>query len=162
MFSRLLIVACLLLLLPQAASAQTPSPEALSAARKLVTTMKLDEQFKALLPAILFNLRPALTQDRPEIEQDFDALTPVIVNAFEPYYNGMVNDLASVYANNFTLDELNQLLAFYQQPTGQKLLQKSSTIAQQTIQVSQDASRKVSDDLRARLTEALRARGHKL
>jgi len=162
MFSRLLIIVSLLLLSLQTAPAQTPSPEAMAAARNLVTTMKLADQFRALLPAILVGLKPALTQDRHEIEQDYDALTPLIVNAFEPYYNGMVNDLATVYANNFTVDELNQLLAFYQQPVGQKLLQQSPAITQQAIQIGQDATRKATDDLRARLTEALRQKGHKL
>jgi uncharacterized protein len=162
MFSRLLIIVSLLLLSLQTAPAQTPSPEAMAAARNLVTTMKLADQFRALLPAILVGLKPALTQDRPEIEQDYDALTPLIVNAFEPYYNGMVNDLAAVYANNFTVDELNKLLAFYQQPVGQKLLQQSPAITQQAIQIGQDATRKATDDLRARLTEALRQKGHKL
>jgi hypothetical protein len=45
---------------------------------------------------------------------------------------------------------------------GQKLLQKSSALAQQSNQVGQDVSRKAADDLRARLTEALRQKGHKL
>jgi hypothetical protein len=162
MFSRLLIVGSLLLFSLQVAPAQTPSPEAMAAARNLVTTMKLADQFRALLPAILVGLKPALTQDRPEIEQDYDALTPLIVSAFEPYYNGMVNDLATVYATNFTADELKQLVAFYQQPVGQKLLQNSPEITRQAIQIGQQAERKATDDLRARLTEALRQKGHKL
>jgi hypothetical protein len=52
--------------------------------------------------------------------------------------------------------------AFYRQPVGQKLLEKSPAIMQQSNQVGQDASRKAADDLRMRLTEALRQKGHKL
>jgi uncharacterized protein len=162
MFGRPLIAASLLVFSICASPAQTPSPDAMTAARSLVTTMKLTEQYKALLPAILMTLKPALVQDRPEIERDYDAMMPMIEDAFTPYYRAMVDDVAAVYANNFTLGELREIEAFYRQPAGQKLLEKTPAIAQQSNQVGQDATRKAADDLRARLTEALRQKGHKL
>jgi uncharacterized protein len=162
MARRLLIIACLLLFSPSLASAQTPSPDAMSAARSLVTTMKLAEQYKALLPAILLGMRPALTQDRPEIERDYDAMMPMIADAFEPYYTAMVDGLATVYANNFTVQELKEIEAFYRQPIGQKLLEKTPAINQQALAVGQEIGRKAAEDLRQRLTDALRQRGHKL
>jgi hypothetical protein len=157
-----LIIASMLVFSICAAPAQTPSPDAMTAARSLVTTMKLSDQYRALLPGILLGLRPALTQDRPEIERDFDAMLPTIVEAFAPYYNAMVDNIATVYANNFTAGELREIEAFYRQPVGQKLLQKSAALAQQSNQVGQESSRKAADELRARLTEALRQKGHKL
>jgi hypothetical protein len=159
---RTLILASMFLLSICASSAQAPSPDAMTAARSLVTTMKLSDQYKALLPAILLSLKPALVQDRPEIERDYDAMMPTIVDAFAPYYNAMVDDLATIYANNFTVGELHEIEAFYRQPVGQKLLEKTPALTQQSNQVGQDASRKAADDLRARLTEALRQKGHKL
>jgi uncharacterized protein len=162
MSRRLLIIASMLLFSVCASQAQTPSPDAMAAARSLVTTMKLSDQYKALLPAILLGLRPTLTQDRPEIERDYDAMMPTIVEAFTPYYTSMVNDIATVYANSFTAGELRDIEAFYRQPAGQKLLEKTPAITQQSNQVAQDASRKAAADLRARLTEALRQKGHKL
>jgi uncharacterized protein len=162
MSRRLLIIASMLLFSICASPAQTPSPDAMTAARSLVTTMKLSDQYKALLPAILLTLRPALTQDRPEIERDYDAMMPMIVDAFTPYYNAMVDDIATVYANNFTVGELREIEAFYRQPVGQKFLEKAQAITQQSMQVGQDASRKAAEDLRTRLTEALRQKGHKL
>lgn len=162
MSRRLLIIASMLVFSICAAPAQTPSPDAMTAARSLVTTMKLPDQYRALLPGILLGLRPTLTQDRPEIERDFNAMIPTIVDAFTPYYNAMVDNIAAVYANNFTAGELREIEAFYRQPVGQKLLQKSAALAQQSNQVGQDSSRKAADELRARLTEALRQKGHKL
>jgi len=162
MSRRLLIIAGLLVCSISAALAQTPSPDAMTAARSLVTTMKLTDQYKALLPAILLTLKPALTQDRPEIERDYEAMMPAMADAFAPYYTAMVDAVATVYASNFTVDELHQIEAFYRQPVGQKLLQKSPALAQQSGQVGQESSRKAADDLRARLTEALRQKGHKL
>ncbi|TMJ84729.1 MAG: DUF2059 domain-containing protein [Alphaproteobacteria bacterium] len=162
MSRRLSIIAGMLLFSVCAAPAQTPSPDAMKAARGLVTTMKLTDQYKAILPGILLSLKPALVQDRPEIERDYDAMMPMITEAFTPYYAAMVDDIAAVYARNFTPGELREMEAFYRQPVGQKLLEKAQAVTQQTMQVGQDASRKAAEDLRARLTEALRQKGHKL
>src|SRR5438067_2415645 len=162
MSRRLLIIASMLLFSICPSPAQTPSPDAMAAARSLVTTMKLSDQYKALLPAILLSLKPALTQDRPEIERDYDAMMPMIVDAFTPYYAAMVDGIATIYANNFTAGELREIEAFYRQPVGQKFLEKAQAITQQSMQVGQDVSRKAAEDLRTRLTEALRQKGHKL
>jgi len=162
MARRLLIITCMLLFSISGASAQSPSPEAMTAARSLVTTMKLSDQYRALLPGVLLGLRPKLTQDRPEIERDFDAMMPMMVEAFAPYYTTMVDNVATIYANNFTAAELHEIEAFYRQPIGRKLLDKSQVLAQQSAQVGQDASRKAAEEIRKRLTEALRQKGHKL
>jgi hypothetical protein len=162
MVRRLLIVACLLLLSAPATRAQAPTPDAMAAARSLVNTMKLADQYKALLPAILLSLKPALTQDRPEIEQDYDAMMPMIADAFTPYYTSMIDGIATVYANNFTAAELRDIEAFYRQPVGQKMLEKMPAIGQQALAVGQEIGRKAAEDLRQRLTEALRQKGHKL
>jgi hypothetical protein len=74
----------------------------------------------------------------------------------------MVDGAASLYATNFTLEELRAIDAFYRLPAGQKFLQRSPAITQQGIQIGQDASRKAAEDLRTRLTELLRQKGHKL
>jgi uncharacterized protein len=144
------------------AMAETPSPEALTAARSLVTTLKLSDRYKALLPAILLSIKPALVQDRPEIERDYDAMTAMIADVYAPFYNAMLDNAAAIYANTFTIDELHQIEAFYRLPVGQKFLQAQPAIVQQSTEAAQDISRKAAEEIRARLTEALRQKGHKL
>jgi hypothetical protein len=161
MFKRVTVIAALLLLSAGATQAQTPSPEAMSAARTLVTTLKLSDQYKALLPVILLSIKPGLTQDRPEIEQDYNSLLPSIADAYAPYYNSMIDAAATIYATTFTTEELRQIETFYRSEAGQKLLQKSQVITEQVMQVGRDGGRKASDDLKVRLTEALRQKGHK-
>ena len=158
---RLLVVGSMLLFSIGPAPAQTPSPEAISAARSLVATLKLTEQYKALLPAILLGIKPALTQDRPEIESDFEVLKPKMAEAYTPYYNTMVDGIAAVYAANFSLDELRELDAFYRRPAGQKFLEKWPAITQQSVQIGEDGSRKAAEDLRASLTQMLRQKVQK-
>jgi hypothetical protein len=166
MSGRLLIIAGIFsgmfLALTCGARAETPSPEALTAARSLVTTLKLSDRYKALLPAILLSLKPTLVQDRPEIERDYDAMSAMVADVYTPFYNAMLDNAATIYANSFTIDEMHQIEAFYRQPVGQKFLQKQPAIVQQGTEAAQEISRKASDEIRARLTDALRQKGHKL
>ena len=160
MSRRLLIICSILLFSTCVAPAQTPSPEAMTAARSLVTTLGLSDQYKVLLTVILLGLKPALTQERPEMERAFDALLPKMAEVYAPYYTAMVDAAAAVYANTFTVDELRDIEAFYSRPAGKKLLEKSQAIAQQTTQVGQETGRKATEALRARLTELLRQTAH--
>ena len=89
-------------------------------------------------------------------------MTPLIVDAFAPYVQQMVDQLATAYATSFTLDELKQIEAFYKQPVGQKLLSKDAALEQAAAQIGQDGGRKATEDLRTRLTQALRQKGRKL
>ena len=162
MSKRLMIIGVMLLFSISTAPAQTPSPEALAVARSLISTMKLTDQYKALLPVILLSIKPAVVQGRPEIERDYDAMAAQIADAYAPYYSSMVDSAASLYASNFTVDEMREIDAFYRLPVGQKLLQKSLPITQQSMQIGQDASRKAAEDLRIRLTDLLRQKGHKM
>jgi len=162
MSKRLMIIGVMLLFSISTAPAQTPSPEALAMARSLISTMKLTDQYKALLPVILLSIKPAVVQGRPEIERDYDAMAAQIADAYAPYYSSMVDSAASLYASNFTVDELREIDAFYRLPVGQKLLQKSLAITQQSMQIGQDTGRKAAEDLRIRLTDLLRQKGHKM
>ena len=160
--SRLLltIIGALLLIICNA-SAQAPSPEAMDAARKLVTTLKIADQYRAALPQLMLKLRPVVAQDRPEIEHDYDAMTAPGSGIYAPFAAAMIDQIAALYAASFTVEELHQIEAFYVQPAGRKLLEKSDALAQASAQIGQDLNQKAVDELKQRLTEALRQKGHK-
>src|SRR6478752_2603709 len=134
----------------------------MNAARKLVVTLKIADQYRVLLPQLLLKLRPVVDQDRPEIERDYDALTAPGSEIYAPFVTSMIDQIAALYAASFTLDELHQIEAFYAQPAGRKFLEKSDALTQASTQIGQDVSQKAADELKQRLIEALRQKGHKL
>ena len=158
MCKRLILIGSMLLFSTSMAFAQSPSPESMAAARNLVTTLKLSDQYKALLPAILLRIKPVVVQDRPEIERDYDAMTPAATQAYTPYYNAMIESIATVYASSFSVEEMRDIDAFYRKPAGQKFLEKSPAIMRQATQVGEDTSRKAADEI----TQLLRQKGPKL
>jgi hypothetical protein len=152
------LVAALLLAAP--VRAESPPPETLAAARDLVTTLKSADLLKSVLPTFMQSMKPAIVQGRPAVEKDYDALVPVMIDVATSRLSEYAELVARVYAVNFTTSELLELQAFYSTPIGQKLVAKLPTITQQSLVVGQQWGKVLADDLRARMTQELRKRGH--
>ena len=99
------------------APAQTPAPDAMDAARELVTTMQTADQFKALLPIIMKNLKPAIVQNRPEVDRDYDTIMPILMAGMMSRGRDRRRDHALTLT--FTADELREVTAFYHRAVGQ-------------------------------------------
>jgi len=141
---------------------QTPPADAMAAARELFVVMRMDDQYKAMMPMLLQALKPAIVQGRPQIERDFDALSPILLQGFESRLGEVTEAVAGIYARNFTAAELREVTAFYRGPTGQKFLQKLPSIMQEAMVMGQRIGNKLGDELKGRMIEELRKRGHNI
>jgi uncharacterized protein len=150
------------LLCSGAAAPQTPAPDALAAARELVTTMKAGDMLKSLMPIILQQLKPVIVQGRPQVERDFDAIMPTLMEAMTTKTDEFNDLVADIYARNFSAAEIRQVTAFYHSPVGQKLLEKMPAISQESMMIGQKWGQAIAGDMRNRIIEELRKRGHNL
>ena len=144
------------------ASAQAPAPDAIAAARELVETMRATDQLKTLFPMIMQQLKPAIVQNRPEVEKDYDSSMPQILAAANARMAEFVDSIALVYAQHFTADELRQLTQFYKAPVGQKFIQIMPKIMQDSMAVGQKFGESLAGDMRNKMIEKLREKGHKI
>ena len=155
-----LLIAVLLFVVP--ARAQSPTPDAIAAAKELVSTMNLIGQFKAVMPVILKNLKPAIVQGRRDVDRDYDAMSPILLDGFQERVDELADAVAIIYSGNFSAEELRSVTAFYKSPTGRKLLQKTPVLLQQTMTAGQKFGQSVAADMQTRIREELRKRGHDL
>ena len=56
-------------------------------------------------------------------------------------------DVASVYAEVFSDEELHEIVAFYQSPLGRKMVDRMPELMQKSMQISQDRMKEVMPDL---------------
>ena len=138
------------------AGAQAPAPETLAAAKDLVVIMHLDEQFAAVLPGIIKNLKPSIVQGRSEVDRQYDVLAPILLDGFKARISELSEAAAIVYARNFSTEDLIVLGAFYKTPTGQRLLQKLPTVSQEIMLVGGKFGKSVAEDMQSRMLEELR------
>jgi len=89
-------------------------------------------------------------------------MMPVLLEGVNSRINEITDQMAGVYARTFTVDEMHQLIAFYQTPVGQKLLEKLPTLVQESMSIGQAWGRRLATELRDSMVDALRKKGHQL
>jgi hypothetical protein len=141
------------------ARAQTPAPEAVAAAKEVIQTMHLNDQYNAIIPGIFKNLKPAIVQDRADVEQQYDALVPAMLDAFRQRVSELSDAAAIVYARNFSIDDLHALNDFYKTPAGQRLLQKMPTISQEMMGAGMKFGQSIGGEVQKRMVDELRKKG---
>ena len=145
---------------PGKAFCQSPSPEALAAAKELMTSMHVADQIDQMLPLIMQQLKPLVAKGNPAIERDYDALTPTATAAFREHVDKFIAGGAIIYAGRFSAEEIQQINAFMHTPTGQKFLQNQAAVAKDFMLLGQRIGGLVAQDLQVRITNELRKRGH--
>ncbi len=98
----------------------------------------------------------------PELMKPEDA-AKIVDELLMPEFAAQQNDLATqivdVWANNFTLDEIKGMRAFYNTPLGQKLIQTLPAVTQQGMAAGQGWGQRVYQAAIQKNKDALIARG---
>jgi len=147
---------------PGRALPQTASPEALAAAKELMTVSKMTDQLKQILPAVTSQVRTMIVAAVPQAQRDFDAFAPVLQAAMETRLQAFVDEGAKIYARHFTAEELRQVTDFYRTPTGAKFIREQPEVLKESMTLGQQWGQAVGLEIQKRMTEELRKRGHNI
>jgi hypothetical protein len=98
-------------------------------------------------------------QGRAEVDRQYDALAPLMLEGFKERMSELTDAAAIIYARNFSTEDLLALNAFYKTPLGRRLLQKLPTVTQETILAGGKFGKSVGEDMEKRMIEELRKRG---
>lgn len=136
------------------ASAQTANvtPAHLKAAEDMLTASGADSLFKS-------NISTALNGISAQIPQDKKAVFIDVMNKFMTKYISwelMKDQLAVVYAQEFSEKELKDLTAFYHTPLGKKLSSKLPTLSQKGAKIGQLAVQNHQSELQQMIQDAFK------
>ena len=112
----------------QAAPAATPqtlkpaSPAALAAARELLAMKNASAMYQAAVPNIVEQTKNALIKDNLNYQKDLSEVAVTVAQKLAGREKEIGDGMAQVYANEFSEQELKDLVTFYKTPLGQKLL----------------------------------------
>lgn len=142
--------------------AQQTAPDAVAAARQLLVTMRATDQFKAILPLLFQQLKPAIAQGRAEVAAEFDRIVPLMLARFNSRIDQFIELTAELYAAHFTAAELREVIKFYEGETGKKFLQKLPELTRQSLAIGNRFGQEIAREVQKEMIEELRNRGHKL
>ena len=141
------------------AVAQEPSPEQIKAAREVIDASGAADSIKDIVPIFLDEAKQTLTRTRPEIATQVDEALKTLQPDFLQRKEELMNSIASVYAQRFTAQELTEIKAFYQSPTGVKLVKALPDVLRQSYEETNLWSQKMSTDIISRLRAELKKKG---
>ena len=93
----------------------------------------------ALSRQVMEQMLPTLKQAVPDVPDSFWNEFMAEVNEDE-----LIERIVPVYAKHFTLEELEQLIAFYKTPLGKKLIGEMPVVMQESIAVGQEWGRDIA------------------
>lgn len=125
----------------QASSADAPATR--EDVDKLFTTMHIREQTKNLMEMMIKQqkqmMEEALRKKVPDIRQkDLDSIETMMDESIKGLdMNGMIDDMIPVYIRHLSKTDVAAMNAFYQSPTGQKMLREQPQMMAEAMQAMQ-------------------------
>jgi len=106
----------------QAIPLKPASPASLAAARAILTLKNAGAMYASAVPNIVEQTKNALIQNNLNYQKDLNEVAIAVAKTLAGREKEIGDGMAQVYANEFTEQELKDLLTFYKSPLGQKLL----------------------------------------
>src|SRR5690349_20712003 len=132
--------------------AKPPSPAALAAAREFLMMKNVGAMFAKAVPSVVDQTKNALIQQNLNYQKDLGEVAVVVAKNMAGKENEIGESMAQIYANEFSEQELKDLVTFYKTPLGQKLLTREPHAIQMSMgwmnQWGQEFGVKVNDEFK--------------
>ncbi|WP_375449495.1 DUF2059 domain-containing protein [uncultured Devosia sp.] len=154
-----IVLSATIVALAMPAIAQEVAPEHLALARKYVDLTDRGAIYETtLVETAIQTMRQIVTQN-PEISvQTNDAITKVLED-YKGRKGELLDQFARVYAIRFSMEELTQIVAFYESPVGTKLSEANSDLNVDLQRVLAVFNNNVGQEFFAKVRAELRANG---
>ena len=106
----------------QPAPPKPASPSAIAAARDLLAVKNVNQVYAGAVPNIVQRTKDAFLANNLNYQKDLDEVAIVVAKALAGREKEIGEQMAKIYANDFSEQELKDLTAFYKSPLGQKVL----------------------------------------
>ena len=141
------------------AMAQEVPPEQLALARKYIDLTDRAAIFEVTMVEIGIGTMRQIVQQNPEVMDQTDAAIGKTLEEYKGRKGELLDQFARVYAVRFTIEELQQIVAFYETPTGQKLATANTEVNADLQKVMQVFTNNMRQEFFAKVRAELRAQG---
>ncbi len=151
------VLLCAALLAPIAAEADETKS---AVVREIIAVTKTDASLKAMSDAVIAETRRGLSLNFPDTDpRAFDIMLEVMDEALAPLYDESVERSAAAMEQNFSLAELEELLAFYQSSAGQKSIELMPALAAESVVWGQARAMELLSAAKPEIMRRLEAEG---
>jgi uncharacterized protein len=145
---------------PAPAQAPQPSANSLLLAKQLVEIKGVRNVFVPLVAGVVEKTKDMFMQTNFMWANDLNAIAAIEQTKYAPRVDELVDMTARLYATQFTEQELQSLLTFYQSPLGQKVMTVEPRLMDQAMANAGTWGDNLSQEVIASMRDEMKKRGH--
>ncbi|PHY20003.1 hypothetical protein CSW59_09130 [Caulobacter sp. BP25] len=145
------------------ASAAAPSAEAMALTRRYIAAMRMEQSMKPMMLSMVDAMIEQQAQRYPNLNDDQrKRLAGAVMAAVEDVYNNglmarIADKMAPGMATVYSVDELKALVAFYESPIGQGIIEKMPALGQISGRAIMELLPEMQNDLQSRIVKNVEA-----
>jgi hypothetical protein len=168
-FANIVFAAGLALGLSMSAShAQTPAPlkpgtpGAIAAAKEILAMKNVSAMYASAVPNIVQRTKDTLLQNNLNYQKDLNEVAVVVAQAMAGREKEIGEQMAKIYASDFSEQELKEIVAFYKTPVGQKLLSTEPKSIAASMQYMNQWAQSFAEEVNGQFRAEMRKRGKEI
>lgn len=146
----------------QAETTHTPTAAEILLAKQILNLKHAQNIFQPLLRGVIIKTRDMFMQTNFMWSKDLNEITVNLEKEYEPRVDELMDNAARIYASHFTEQELRQLLALYQSPLGEKIINEEPKALDESMAAAGSWGDGFSHDVIERMRAEMKKRGHEM
>jgi len=138
------------------------SPAALAAAKEILTMKNASAMYSNAVPNIVQQTKEALLQNNLNYQKDLNEVAVIVAQGLAGREQEIGEGMAKIYANEFTEQELKDLVTFYKSPLGQKLLASEPRAIQFSMSYMNQWAQNFAEVVNGQFRAEMRKRGKEI
>jgi uncharacterized protein len=138
------------------------SPAAMAAAKEILTMKNAAAMYASAVPNIVEQTKNALLQANLNYQKDLNEVAVIVAQSLAGREKEIGEGMAKIYGNEFTEQELKDLVTFYKSPLGQKLLSTEPRAIQFSMSYMNQWAQGFAEVVNAQFRAEMRKRGKEI
>jgi hypothetical protein len=135
------------------------SPAAIAAAKEILAMKNASAMYAAAVPNLVEQTKNALLQSNLNYQKDLNEVAIIVAKTLAGREKEIGEGMAQVYANEFTEQELKDLVTFYKSPLGQKLLSSEPRAIQFSMSYMNQWAQQFAEVINGQFRAEMKKRG---
>jgi hypothetical protein len=144
---------------PAATPLKAASPAALAAAKEILTMKNASAMYANAVPNLVQQTKNVLMQSNLNYQKDLNEVAEIVAKNLAGREKEIGDGMAQVYANEFTEQELKDLVTFYKSTLGQKLLSSEPRAIQFSMSYMNQWAQQFAETINGQFRAEMKKRG---
>jgi hypothetical protein len=147
---------------PAAPPLKQASPAAIAAAKEILTMKNASAMYANAVPGLVQQTKEVLLQSNLNYQKDLNEVAVIVAQSLAGREKEIGEGMAKIYANEFSEQELKDLVTFYKSTLGQKLLATEPRAIQSSMSYMNQWAQGFAEVVNGQFRAEMRKRGKEI